>query len=117
MFFLVHEMLQICKKKYEKCEVEIIDKERYVWVNRKDLEVESDVPNQAQIFEKCDPRKQKYRHELKPNTKFQQYRMFARNDLVEKKLKAVENHQKVFYNFKNSLDKTLTQLLVINKIS
>ena len=45
MFFLVHEMLQICKKKYEKCEVEIIDKERYVWVNRKDLEVESDVPN------------------------------------------------------------------------
>ena len=31
-----------------------------------------------------------------PNTKFQQYRVFVRNDLVEKKLKAVENHQKDF---------------------
>ena len=34
-------MLQISKKEYEKCEVEIIDKGRYFWVNRKDLEVES----------------------------------------------------------------------------
>ena len=31
-----------------------------------------------------------------PNTKFQQYRMFVRNDVVEKKLKAAENHQKDF---------------------
>ena len=32
-----------------------------------------------------------------PNTKFQQCRVFVRNDLVEKKkLKAVENHQKDF---------------------
>ena len=39
-----------------------------------DLEVESDVANWAQIFDKCDPKKtkQKYRHELMPNTKFQQ---------------------------------------------
>ena len=80
----MYKMLIISKREYEKCEVEIIDKERYFWVNRKDLEVESDVANQAEIFEKCDPRKQKYRHELKPNTNFEQYRMFARNDLVEK---------------------------------
>ena len=89
-------MLQITKEEYKKCEVEIIDKERYSWVNRKDLEVESDVANWAQIFDKCDPKKQKYRHELMPNTKFQQYRVFVRNDLVEKKLQAVENHQKDF---------------------
>ena len=38
-------MVQISKKGYEKCEVEIIDKRRYFWVNRKDLEVESDVAN------------------------------------------------------------------------
>ena len=32
-----------------------------------------------------------------PNKKFQQYRVFVRNDLVEKKkLKAVENYQKDF---------------------
>ena len=31
-----------------------------------------------------------------PNTKFQQCRVFVRNDLVERKLKPVENHQKDF---------------------
>ena len=39
-------------------------------------------------------KKQKYRHELMPNTKFPQYRVFLQRDLVKKKLKAVENHQK-----------------------
>ena len=92
----MYKMVQISKEGYKKCEVEIIDKGRYFWVNRKDLEVESDVANWAQIFDKCDPKKQKYRHELMPNTKFQQCRVFVRNDLVEKKLKAAENHQKYF---------------------
>ena len=31
-----------------------------------------------------------------PNTKLQQYRVFVRNNLVKKKLKAVENYQKDF---------------------
>ena len=71
--------------------------ERYFSVNRKDLEVESDVANWAQIFDKCYPEKQKYRQELKPNYELQRCRVFVRNDLVEKKkLKAVENHQKKF---------------------
>ena len=52
----MYKMLQISKKEYEKCEVEIIDKGRYFWVNRKDLEVESYVANWAQIFDKCDPK-------------------------------------------------------------
>ena len=43
-------MLQINKEQYEKCEVKIIDKGRYFRVIRKDLEVESDVANWAQIF-------------------------------------------------------------------
>ena len=42
------------KEESEKCEVEIIDKGKYLWVNRKDLEVESYVVNWAQIFDKCD---------------------------------------------------------------
>ena len=43
-------MVQISKKEYKKCEVEIIDKGRYFWANRKDLEVESDVANWVQIL-------------------------------------------------------------------
>ena len=66
----MYKILQISQKEYKKCKFEIIDKERYFWVNRKDLEVESDVADCTQIFDKCDPKKQKYRHELMPNTKF-----------------------------------------------
>ena len=50
-------MVQISKEEYKKYEVEIIDKERYFWVNRKDLEVESGVANWVQIFDKCDSEK------------------------------------------------------------
>ena len=58
-FFLrMYKMLQISKKEYEKWKVEIIDRGRYFWVNRKDLEVESDVANWAQIFDKFDLDKQ-----------------------------------------------------------
>ena len=50
-FFLCkYKMLQISKEKYKKCEVEIIDKGRYFWENGKDLEIESDVANWAQMI-------------------------------------------------------------------
>ena len=65
-------MVQVSKEGCKKNEVEIIDKGRYFWVNRKDLEVESNVPNWAQIFDKCDLKKYKYGHELMLSTKFQQ---------------------------------------------
>ena len=55
----MYKMVQISKEEYEKCEVEIIDKGRYFWVNRKDLEEESDVANWAQTFDKYHPEKQK----------------------------------------------------------
>ena len=51
----MYKMGQISKKGYKKCEVEIIDKGRYFWVNRNDLKVESDIANWAQVFDKCDP--------------------------------------------------------------
>ena len=85
-------MVQINKQEYKKCEVEIIDKGWYFWVNGKDLEVESDVVNWTPIFDKCDPEKQKYRQELTPNVKYQPCTVFVRNDLVQKKLKSAENH-------------------------
>ena len=64
-------VVEITKETWGKCEIEIIDKGRYFWVNRKDLEVESDVDSWAQIFYKCDSEKQTYRQELKPNAKYQ----------------------------------------------
>ena len=78
----MYKMLQISKEEYEKCEVEIFHKGIYFWVNRKDLNVDSDVANWAQAFDKSDPIKWKYRHELMPNKKSQQCRVFVRNNLV-----------------------------------
>ena len=95
-FLCIYKILQISKEKYKKCEVEIIDKGRYFWVNRNDLEVESDIGNWAQIFDKCDPKEQKCRHELMSNTKFQQYRVFLQKFSRKKKLKAVEIIKKIF---------------------
>ena len=52
----MYKMSQINKGEYKKCEIEIIDNERYFWINRRDLEVESDYKNWSVIFEKCDPK-------------------------------------------------------------
>ena len=99
----MYKMVQISKEGYKKCEVEIIDKERYFWVNRKDLEVESDVANWAQIFDKCDLEKQKYRQELTPNPKYQRCRVFVRNDLVERKTKSYRKSSKKMLEFKKKI--------------
>ena len=96
-------MVQINKEEYKKCEVEIIDKGRYFWVNGKDLEVESDVANWEQIFDKCDQEKQKYRQEFTPNVKYQSCRVFVRNDLVGKKIKSCRKSSKRFLEFKKKL--------------
>ena len=67
IFLCMYKMVQISKEWYKKCQVELIEKGRYFWVNRKDLEKESNVANWAQIFDKCDSEKQKYRQQLTPN--------------------------------------------------
>ena len=96
-------MVQISKEGNKKREVEIIGKGRYFWVNRKDLEVESDVTNWAQIFDKCDSKKQKYRQELTPNAEYQRCRVFVRNDLVERKIKSCRKSSKIFLEFKKKV--------------
>ena len=96
-------MLQIIKESYLKCEMEVIDKGRYFWKNRKDLEVESDA-NWRQIFDKCDPEKQKYRQDLTPNAEYQRCRVFVRNDLVERKIKSCRKSSKIFLEFKKKLE-------------
>ena len=97
------KMDQIRKEAYEKFEIEIIDKGRYFWANRKDLEIESDYKNWAQIFDKCGPERQKYRHKLTVDTKVQQCRVFVRNDLVERKSKSCRKASEKFWKFKEKL--------------
>ena len=70
--------------------------------NRKDLEVESDVTNWAQTFDKCYPEKQKYRHKLTPNAEYRRRRVFVRNDLVERKIKSCRKSSKKILEFKKS---------------
>ena len=113
----MYKMVRISKKGYEKCEVGILDKGRYFWVNRKDLEVESDVANWAQIFDKCDSEKQKYRQELTPNAEYQQCRMLVQNDLVERKIKSCGKSSKKNLEFKKKLGLDHDVLLVMNRIS
>ena len=106
LFFL----FQISKKEYKKCEVEIIEKGRYFWLNREDLEVESDVASWAQIFDKCDWKEQKHRHELMPITKFQQYKGVCtkwfsqkKNCRKKKKKKSCRKSSKRFLEFQKKL--------------
>ena len=97
IFFLcMYKRVQISKNGYEKCKGEIIDKGRYFSVNRKDLEVESNVTNWAQIFDKCDPEKQKYRQELTPMQNINDVECLHEMIQSKEKLKAVENNQKMF---------------------
>ena len=77
LFLCLYKKIQINKEVYKKCEVEIIDKGRYFWVNRKDLEVESDVANWAMVFDKYNLQKQKYGQELTSNIKYQPCRVFV----------------------------------------
>ena len=99
----MYKMIQIGKEAYKKCEVEIIDKGRYFWINRRDLEVESDNDNWTQIFNKCDPNKQKHKYDLTPNVKFQPCRKFVQNDLVERKIKSCRNTSEEFLKLKEKL--------------
>ena len=67
------------------------------------MEVESDVANWVQIFDKCDSEKQKYRKELTPNAEYQRCRVFVRNDLVDRKIKSWRKSSKRFLEFKKQL--------------
>ena len=96
-------MANITRESYLKCDIEIIDKGKYIWINRNDLEIESDVANWAMIFDKCDPNQQKYRQELTPNAEYQRCRAFVRNHLVERKIKSCRKSSKKFLEFKKRL--------------
>ena len=44
-FLCVYKMFKISKEARQKCEIEIIDDLEYFWINRRDLEIESDYKN------------------------------------------------------------------------
>ena len=46
----MYKICQIIKEVYKNFEIENIAKGKYFWINRKDLEIESDYDNWAQIF-------------------------------------------------------------------
>ena len=83
--------------------LKILKKGKYFWINRRDLEVESVYNNWANIFDKCNPEKQKYRYKLMPNAKSQPCRRFVRNDLVERKIKSCRKTSVKFLKFQEKL--------------
>ena len=95
-YVCIYKIYQISKEVYKKYEIEIIDNGKYFWINRGDLEIESDYQNWAVIFDKCDPEKQKYRYELMLNTNFQPCRRVVRSDLVERKIESGRISSKKF---------------------
>ena len=96
-------MWQTNKEACKKCEIEIIEDEKCFWINRRELETESDYDNWTQTFDKFDPKKQKYRQELISNAKFQQCRLFVRKDLLQRKIKSCRKALEKFLTFKKKL--------------
>ena len=80
-------MLEIPIDNYHKCDLETINDPnniQYFWINRRDLEIESE-RNWQVIFGKCnDSSSQKYKKKLTPNITFQLNKTFVRDDLLEK---------------------------------
>ena len=67
------------------------------------MQVESIYSNWADIFDKCDPNKQKYRYEPMPSTKFRMCERFARNDLAERKIRNCRLASEQFLELKGNL--------------
>ena len=72
-------------------------------INRRDLRIESSYKNWAVIFDKCDPKRQKDRCELMPDTKFQPCRRLVRNYLAERKIRSCRLASEQFLELKEKL--------------
>ena len=83
-------MLEILRKNCFKCDLEIIisDDSKYVWIDLRDFEVETESKWLNMFNKHGNASTLKYRRELTPNIKFQPDRIFVRNDLFEKIIKS-----------------------------
>ena len=108
------KMLEITIDNCHKCDLEtIIDPNngQAIWINRRDLEIESK-RNWQIIFDKCkDSSRQKYRKELTPNITFQPNKIFVRNDLFEKIIKSCKATNLEFLKLKEKLGLCLYEVI------
>ena len=99
-------MLEITIDNCYKCDLETINdpnNSQYLWINRRDLEIESK-RNQQVIFDKYkDSSTQKCRKELTINITFQPDKIFVRNDLFEKIIKSCRATNLEFLKLKERL--------------
>ena len=99
-------MLDITIANCYKCDLETINdpyNSQYLWINRRDLEIETKCNWQA-IFDKYkDLLTQKYRKELTPSITFQPNKIFVRNDLFEKIIKSCKATNLDFLKLKEKL--------------
>ena len=107
-------MLEITIDNCQKCDLEtIIDphSSQYFWINRTDLEIESERNWQA-IFDKCkDSSRQKYRKDLTPDITFEPNEIFLRNNLFEKIIKSCKATHLEFLKLKEKLGLCLYQVI------
>ena len=99
-------MLEIRIDNCHKCDLEtIIDpyNTQDIWINRRDLEVESKRNWQAVLYKCKDSSRQKYRKELIPNITFQPNKILVRNDLFEKIIKSCKATNLEFLKLKEKL--------------
>ena len=75
--------------------------EKYFWINRRDLEIESKRNWQVNFDKYKDSSSQKYRKELTRNVTFQPNKIFVRNDLFEKIIKSCKTTNLEFLKLKN----------------
>ena len=99
-------MLEITIDNCYKCDLETINdpnNSQYLWINRRDLEIETEC-NWQVIFDKYkDLLTQKYRKESTPNITFQPNEIFERNDLFEKIIKSCKATNLEFLKLKEKL--------------
>ena len=98
-FLCMYKMSQISKGAYN-WKLKLLTRED---IFGRDLKLELDYDNWAQIFNKCNPNKQKHRYELTSNANFQLCRKVVRNDLVERKTKRCRKASEEFLKFKEKL--------------
>ena len=74
-----------------------------IWINRRDLEIETKRNWQISFDKYKDLSAQKYRKELTPNVTFQPNKIFVRNDLFEKIIKSFKATNLEFLKLKEKL--------------
>ena len=98
-------MLEITRKNCYKCDLETVidNNSQYFWVNLKDFEAETESKWLNMFNKQGNLSTLKYRRELTPNIKFQDDKIFVRNDLFEQVIKSCKATNKEFLMLKEKL--------------